>query len=127
VSIAMFFGAGFGYVGGVVASLFIGRRIVGVILRSAPFDREKRRTIVRAAAAGGFIALLPALVVGTVVGGTLGGAYGEFFSSSIGGGSAVVVLGIALGMFAVVALIMCIAIGVGAYVGRLVARRRLTP
>jgi hypothetical protein len=124
VNIAMFISVGFGYVCGVVAALFIGRRIVGAILRSGSFNHEERRVILRAATAGGFIALLPALILGTVVGGTFGGAYGELLSGSIGGGGSGIILGITLGLFAVVALIMCLAIGVGAYFGRFFAAQR---
>jgi hypothetical protein len=123
MNFAMFISVGLGYIGGVVAVFLLGRRIVARALRDGPFESAQRKTVVRWAAGGGFVALLPALLLGTVVGGTFGGAYGEIFSSSFGAGDAGVVPGIALGMFAVVAIILCAAVAIGAYAGRFLARR----
>ena len=122
MNVAMFISVGLGYIGGVLAVFFVAGRIVAAALRDGPFDPAQRRIVVRMAAAGGFVALLPALFLGAVVGGTFGGAYGEVISRSIGAGNAGVVPGIAVGMFAVVALVMCVAVGIGAYFGRFIAR-----
>jgi hypothetical protein len=122
MNVAMFISVGLGYIGGVVAVLFVAGRIVAGALRGTSFDTAQRRIVVRMAAAGGFVALLPALFLGTVAGGTFGGAYGEVISRSIGAGNAGVVPGIAVGMFIVVALVMGLAVGIGAYSGRFIAR-----
>ena len=123
MNVAMFVSVGIGYIGGLVVALLLGRRIVASALRSRAVGTVQRRTVARWATGGGLIALLPALFLGTVVGGTFGGAYGEVLSNSIGAGSAGVVPGIALGMLAVVALTICCAVAVGAYVGRIVGQR----
>lgn len=123
MNVAMFASVGLGYVGGIVATFVMARFIVAAALRGAAFDAAQRRTVVKLAAAGGLVALLPALLVGTVVGGTLGGAYGEIIARGTVAEASGVVLGIAVGMFAAVALIMCTAVLAGAYVGRFIANR----
>ena len=118
MNVAMFISVGLGYIGGVAAALFLGRRIVAVVLRGGRFEAAQRRSIVRMAVAGGLVALVPALLLGTLVGATLGGAYAGAVSNPGGG----VLAGTAVGMFAVVGLIMCVAVAIGAYVGRFIAR-----
>lgn len=118
MNVAMFISVGLGYIGGVAAALFLGRRIVAVVLRAGQFQAAQRRSIVRMAVAGGLVALVPALLLGTLVGATLGGAYAGAVSNPGGG----VLAGTAVGMFAVVGLIMCVAVAIGAYFGRFIAR-----
>ncbi|MGZ5036477.1 MAG: hypothetical protein ACXWHB_02595 [Usitatibacter sp.] len=124
MNLAAFLSVGLGYVSGVAAALILGRRIVRGILGGFPFAAEQRRIVVRAAAAGAFIAFLPALLLGIVIGATLGGAYFQaaFTHVEDGAGDSGLVLGITLGMFAMVVLIMCLAIAAGGYIGRFIAR-----
>ena len=122
-SVASFVSAGIGYIAGLVMAFVAAKYIMAfVILRSGELDAAQRRTIIKAAAGGGFVGILPALLLGSVVGGTLGRVYGEAASRAIGLGSAGIVPGIALGMFVVVMAVMCIAIALGAYLGRHLAR-----
>ena len=91
------------------AAFVLGRAIVSAVARRRTLDAGQRRTLVKTAGAFGLVALAPALLIGIVVGGTLGAAYGEG--------------GVALGTFAVVALVLCAAVAAGAWVGRLLADR----
>src|SRR5687768_6995816 len=120
----MFLSVGFGFFAGLAAVFVVTRRIVGAFLRGASVAASQRALVVKMAAAGGFIALLPALILGVVVGATLGGVYGQTLFDARGIGSLGLVTGVALGTFAVVALVLGLSITAGAYVGVVVARRQ---
>lgn len=120
----MFLSVGFGFFAGLAAVFVVARRIVAAFLRKGPMAGPQRKLVLKMAAAGGFVALLPALILGIVVGATLGGVYGETLLGARGVGGLGLVAGIALGTFAVVALVLVLAITAGAYIGVVVARRQ---
>ena len=78
----LFFGVGVGFFAALLATFFIGRRVVAAMMPAQPISMDQRRTIVRGAVAGVAIALLPSLLLGVVVGGTLGGTYGSALAAN---------------------------------------------
>ena len=108
-----------GFFAGIWAVFLLGRRIVAPFLRNPSLEPSQRTTIVRMAAAGGFVGILPSLLLGTVVGGTLGA---RLVPHSPGISDSLQILGIAFGMFAVVTILMCGAIALGAWIGAVIAR-----
>ena len=93
--------------GAIACAVFFGQRFVASLVRARALDPGQRRTVAKGAVAFGLVALGPAFLLGPVVGGTLGAAYGP--------------LGIALGTFAVVALLLCASVAAGAHAGRIMA------
>ena len=120
----MFFSVGVGFFAGLAAAFVVARRIVAAFLRKAPVAVSQRIFVLKMAAAGGFVALLPSLILGIVVGATLGGVYGQTLAGGTRAGSLGLVAGVALGTFTVVVLVLCLAIALGACLGIVVARRQ---
>jgi hypothetical protein len=100
-----------GYLGGFTLSYFLARWLV------------YRTDIKMARLSGvvfGVLAIVPALYVGTVVGGNLGGSYGEAVSESLGQGMLGVPVGLAIGIFSTIVLIVCISTAGGVLLGKLI-------
>ena len=117
MGVATFVMVALAYMGGVSAAFVLGRRILAAMTRRRAANPDHRRSIARMALAGGLVALLPALLLGTVVGGTLGSLYGVSASAATAFGTTAAILGIGLGVFAVVAVIMSAAVALGAWIG----------
>jgi hypothetical protein len=117
----LFFGVGVGFLAAMMATFFIGRRAVAAMAHR-DVTPDRRRTIVRGAAAGAVIGFGPALLLGTVIGATLGGNYGGVIATSANMRDAGTLAGVALGTFAVATLLLGLAVVLGAWVGRLLAR-----
>jgi len=109
MNLALFAAVAIACVGGAVAAFVLGNRAIAAILRRGALDAGQRATVVKSAAAFGLVAVVPAVLLGIVVGGTLGGAHGA--------------VGVALGTFALVALLISVSVAAGAWVGRLLADR----
>jgi hypothetical protein len=122
MTLAAFLSAGLGYVAGLVAAFYLARPTVRSVMRDPAFSPGQRRTVARVALAGGLVALVPALLLGTVVGATLGGFSGAALADSSGASESGVVFGIAAGVFAVVVPIVWISAAMGAWLGRSMAR-----
>ena len=114
----MYLAVGVGYLAGVIAAFVLGRRVLAYLVRRAASLAE-RRMIVRVGAAGGLVALLPALFLGTVIGGTLGGVVGDRLAPSSAGAA----MGLAIGQFAVVCVTVVAAVALGGACGQFIGRR----
>ena len=108
-----------GFLAGLWAVYLLGRRILAAFLRDPGLEPAQRGTVARMAAAGGFVGVVPALLLGTVIGGTLGA---RFVPNSPGLSDSLQVIGIAFGTFAVVTLVLCASIALGAWIGAAIAR-----
>ena len=108
----MYLAVGVGYLGGVLASFILGRRLLALFVRKAS-SLDHRRHIVRAGIAAGLVALVPALLLGTVIGGTFGGSVGERLAPSSTGAAA----GLAIGQFAITGLTIVAAVAIGGALG----------
>ena len=117
----LFFGVGVGFLAGVMASFFIGRRVVAALMRH-PVTPDGRRKIQRGALAGAVIGFGPALLLGTVIGATLGGSYGGAIATAPNMRDAATLAGVALGTFAVGTVLLSLSVLLGAWVGRLLAK-----
>jgi hypothetical protein len=101
----------------VVAAFILGRRVLALMVRRVA-GTGHRRMIVRCGAAGGFIALLPALLLGTVLGGVFGMAFGERLAPSGAGAAAA----LAIAQFAFGCTIIVAAVALGGALGNLLGR-----
>ena len=117
MGVAMFVIVALAYAGGVAAAAVLGRRIVAALVRRRAADVDHRRSIMRMGVAGGLVALVPALLLGVVIGATLGGAYGVSAAGSAAVATSASIVGIGLGVFAVVAVILSGSVALGAWVG----------
>lgn len=117
MGVAMFVVVALAYAGGIAASAVLGRRIIAAVVRRRAATPEHRRSIVRMGVAGGLVALMPALLLGVVIGATLGSAYGVNTAGLIALGTSATVVGIGLGVFAVVAVILSGSVALGAWIG----------
>ena len=127
MGIVLFFGVGVGFAGALAATFFLSRRILAAILPRGPNAAAQRRTIVKGALAGAGIALVPGLLLGTVIGATLGGTYGGALAEGSGARDSGVLAGVALGVFTVATLLLTLSVGLGAWIGRQVAKASATP
>jgi hypothetical protein len=120
LSLALFAGVAIGFLGAIVASAFVGRRILAAMMPKGPEAALQRRTIVKGAVAGAVIGFGPALLLGTVIGATLGGTYGGALAQGARDSGALA--GATLGVFAVATILLSACLGLGAWVGRRIAR-----
>ena len=116
MGLMLFFGVGIGFLAALLATFFIGRRLVAAMMPKQPATLAQRRTILRGAAAGAVIALAPSLLLGIVIGGTLGGTYGSTLAANARDSGALA--GVALGVFAVATILLCASVALGACAGR---------
>lgn len=124
MGLAMFVVVALAYVAGIGAAMVLARRMIASFVRRRSADPEQRRWIVRMGIAGGIVALVPALLLGIVIGATLGGAYGVSTAGSIALGTSATIVGIGLGVFAVVAAILTGSVALGAWIGMLLSGRK---
>jgi hypothetical protein len=122
---ALYVSVALGYIAGLAASFVVARRILATTLRGRSFDSRQRRTVVRLAAAGGVVSLVPALALGTVIGATLGAAAGDAIFVAIGLGRTGAAAGVLLGVFVMAAFILIASIAIGAWLGRYIVRSRM--
>jgi len=125
MGLILFFGVGIGIFGAVVATVFIGRRLVAGMMPKQPVGLAHRRTIIRGALAGAVIAFVPSLLLGIVIGGTLGGTYGSALAANARDSGALA--GVALGVFAVATILLSASVAAGAWLGRLWGGRDEAP
>ena len=94
----LFVGAALGFIGGVVATVFLARPMLAAMMPKGPEAALRRRTVFKGAIAGAVIGLGPALLLGIVIGATLGGNYGAAIAGARDSGALV---GVLVGVFAV--------------------------
>ncbi len=68
----------------------------------------------------GALSVIPALFISTVIGGNLGGGYGEAVSRSLGLRSAGIPIGLAIGLFTIIVLVMWVFTFIGIIIGGVV-------
>jgi hypothetical protein len=107
---------GVGYLGGILFAYYGGRWIIGVFAGRFTFAALSRNLLGLFGAAGGLLALLPAVFLGTVVG-SLGGAYGEVIFQAAGVGMVGVPIGLALSIAVVIGLVACGGVLLGIAIG----------
>jgi hypothetical protein len=73
----MYLAIGVGYVGAVLLSYFLGRRLLALVATFQSPTKAGTNVTRAVGTLGGIIALAPALYLATVIGGTLGGGFGE--------------------------------------------------
>jgi hypothetical protein len=117
----LFVGVALGFLAALVASAYLARRVLAVMMPKGPEDAAQRRTVFKGAAAGAVIGLGPALLLGTVIGATLGGTYGAALAQDARDSGALA--GVALGVFAVATIVLSGCVWVGAWIGRRMAER----
>jgi hypothetical protein len=111
---------GLGYIGGVVLSYAIGRRIVRAMAGAGRSPKPKRNFAQILGTIAGLAALSPGLSLGIDLGGSLGGTYGEVASMAIGLGTVGIPTGLAIGIGIVTTLVISGSVLVGAALGMLV-------
>ena len=121
-----FVGVALGFAAALVATAYLARRMLAVMMPKGAEAAAQRRTVFKGATAGAVIGFGPALLLGTVIGATLGGTYGAALAQDARDSGALA--GVALGVFAVATLLLSGCVWLGAWVGRKVAgdRRQVT-
>jgi len=123
VGVILFFGVTIGFVAALVATFLLAVRFVGAMMPRDDDAAAARRTIRKGAVAGGLIAFVPALLLATVIGATLGGTYGGALGDAAGARDSGSLAGVALGVFAVATILLCLSVALGAGIGRWLAGR----
>jgi len=122
MGVILYFGVGIGFFAAVLATFFIARRLIAAVMPKHPAAFADRRTIMRGALAGAVIAFVPSLLLGIVIGGTLGGTYGSALLANARDSGTLA--GIALGVFAVATIVLCLSVVLGSLGKKKLAQRR---
>ena len=115
----LFVGAALGFIAAIIATAYLARRMLAAMMPKGAEAAEQRRIVRKGAMAGAVIGLGPALLLGTVIGATLGGTYGAALAQGARDSGALA--GVALGVFAVAAIVLTACVALGAWVGRRIA------
>lgn len=99
---------GLGYIGGVVISVYL----VSKFFKSRSINNIIYYFTLGSLLAGAF----PAIFLGTVIGGNLGGAWAAYITESLGYGSVGAPVGIAIGVFIVIPIVMVICAYAGYFI-----------
>ncbi len=101
---------GLGYIGGVIGSVYITKKLFKA--------RVSNNKIYYFTLLSLIVGAFPAIFFGTVVGGNMGGAYAAHITELLGYGSVGAPVGIAIGVFLVISLVMLFCAFAGYFVGQ---------